>query len=128
MDIDDIHNEIRAIGKICKRRHRNVVEVVSICKDVWEKLPAYFIQMELCDGDMDSYIRRRYALGKSIDLLEVVDVMSQVLEGLVFLHGNNEVHRDLKPKNGTHKTSQNLAKLVLSLVCRFVDCRAGRTL
>ena len=104
IDADDIHNEIRAIGKICKLRHRNVVEVLSICKDVWEKLPAYFIQMELCDGDMDSYIRRRHALGAPIGVLEVVAIMAQVLDGLVFLHGNDEVHRDLKPKNGTHKS------------------------
>jgi serine/threonine protein kinase len=104
MDADDIHNEIRAVGKLCKRRHRNIVEVVSICKDVWKTIPAYFIQMELCDGDMDSYIQRRYELGEPIGALEVVDTMVQILDGLVFLHENDEVHRDLKPKNGTYKT------------------------
>jgi serine/threonine protein kinase len=63
--------------------------------------------MELCDGDMDSYIRQRYKDEKAIGVVELADIMVQVLHGLVFLHSNDEVHRDLKPKNGNPWTYRN---------------------
>jgi serine/threonine protein kinase len=101
MNVDDIRNEIRAIKKVSKSCHPNIVNILSISKDTWENKPAYFIQMELCDGDMDGYIRERYRQGKSFSGLEIADIMVQVLEGLVFLHNHDEVHRDMKPKNGS---------------------------
>jgi len=30
----------------------------------------------------------------------IADVLFQVLEGINFIHSQNEVHRDLKPENG----------------------------
>lgn len=100
MNVDDIRNEIRAIKKVSKSCHPNIVNILSISKDAWENKPAYFIQMELCDGDMDGYTRERYRQGKSFSGLEIADIMVQVLERLAFLHNHDEVHRDMKPKNG----------------------------
>lgn len=102
-DENEIDNEVRAIQKICHSRHPNIVEVISTCKHVWKGSPACFIQMELCDGDMESYVRFRHQLGGSIDIAEIADTMVQILDGLVYLHSHDEVHRDLKPKNGTHQ-------------------------
>jgi serine/threonine protein kinase len=95
-DIQNI-NEIRVIERICKVGHRNIVEFFSISKETWEKGPVCLIQMELCDGDMHSYIEQRYQTGDPLSFSEIADIMIQVLNGLSFLH---EVHRDLKPRNG----------------------------
>ena len=112
---DDIRNEIRAIERVCKPGHRNIVDVISVSKDTWENNPAYFIQMELCDGDMDSYIGQRYREKRPVCLSEIADIMIQVLNGLVFLHSHNEVHRDLKPKNGNSSQRASLTPLILCL-------------
>src|SRR4051794_35156360 len=98
----DIQNEVRAIERICKSGHRNIVEVFSISKETWDSGTVCLIQMELCDGDMHSYIEQRYYSGNPLAASEIADIMIQVLNGLVFLHDRNEVHRDLKPRNGRH--------------------------
>ena len=74
----------------------------------------YFIDMELCDFNLEGY-----RLGKSISSLEAwetirsqgrvkyctIDIMKQIVEGLVFIHAHEEVHRDLTPQNGKFMTS-----------------------
>jgi len=103
-------NEIRAVQKICHSRNPNIVDVISICKHGWKCNPEYFSQMELYDRDMESYICFRHRLGGSI---EVAKAMVQALDG--YLHRHDEVHRGLKPRNGTMYT-----RIITNLVL-YVD-------
>jgi serine/threonine protein kinase len=64
--------------------------------------------MELCDMNMDEYIH-----GKSVPMLMAWDeaikkhwgifviyrIMDHVLNGLAYIHGHDEVHRDITPPN-----------------------------
>jgi serine/threonine protein kinase len=81
----------------------------------------YYIDMELCDFNLEDYINGRFSIGlvqptavldgnKITDLQQneallkqqnVWFAMMHISEGLLFLHERNFVHRDLKPKNGT---------------------------
>ena len=73
----------------------------------------YFIDLQYCDINLDEYIRGlrppwlalySYAEAKGNDDLPVVvcGIMQQVLNGLIFIHEKGQVHRDLKPMNGTY--------------------------
>lgn len=69
----------------------------------------YFIDMELCQANLEEY-----TLGKEVPGLacwtaavaakthvrHLVDIMLQICDGLIFIHSHNEVHRDLNPQNG----------------------------
>lgn len=107
--LKDIENEIRAIEKICGHNtHQNIVEVLRVGKLRAE--PYYFIDMELCDMNLENYIYRtspstdalpRFVktASSSVKASQIWNVMRQVVSGVVFIHSHNEIHRDVKPSN-----------------------------
>ena len=111
--LTDIQNEIRAVEKLCKSgTHKNIVAVLN-----HGKLPPwfYFLDMELCDLNLESYINRRWTpalqkriqyftseLPSSMRTAQLWHIMEDMTCGVAFIHQHKEVHRDLKPRNGTN--------------------------
>ncbi len=72
--------------------HPNIVEVY----DVGEDNGNYYIVMEYIEGKhLKQLIKKR---GK-LTLSEVIDIMSQVCEGMAVAHDSYIIHRDIKPQN-----------------------------
>lgn len=96
----DIMNEVRAIDKLCKQRHENIVAV--LCHG-WLNSSYYFFDMELCSINLEQYVSGTEggSLFQKYDSQKVVDIITQITSGLDFIHFQAEVHRDLKPRNGT---------------------------
>lgn len=76
--------------------------------------------MQLCDFNLEDYVSGRRSIRQdkptaavdnqitSVEKIEshskqqaVWTAMMHIREGLIFSHGRNFVHRDLKPRNGT---------------------------
>ena len=72
--------------------HPNIVEVY----DVGEDNGQYFIVMEYIEGkNLKDLLKKRGKLTTS----EVVDIMSQISDGLSVAHDSYIIHRDIKPQN-----------------------------
>lgn len=72
--------------------HPNIVEVYDVGDDNGQ----YFIVMEYIDGkNLKDLIKKRGKLTVS----EVVDIMSQIADGLSVAHDSYIIHRDIKPQN-----------------------------
>lgn len=72
--------------------HPNIVEVYDVGDDNGQ----YFIVMEYIEGkNLKDLLKKRGKLTVS----EVVDIMSQIADGLSVAHDSYIIHRDLKPQN-----------------------------
>ena len=81
-------NEAAAAGNL---NHRNIVTI----HDFGEHNGVPFIVMELVDGqDLQKTMAAR-----RLKLLEKMEIMSQVADGLHFAHSKGVIHRDVKPAN-----------------------------
>jgi len=73
-----------------KCRHQNIVLITDL-----SKTPPYFVMEFLEARELSTYTHK----GKPITLTQLVKILSQVCDGLGFLHSRGIFHRDLKPAN-----------------------------
>ncbi len=108
-------NEKRAVEKLCHvNAHPNIVALLRTGELPSSGAPIYYLDMELCDLNLASYISRDWTKADRRKVMTFVDIeqlplnfqldqisgiMKDVASGLAFIHSRREVHRDLKPKN-----------------------------
>src|SRR5277367_2189456 len=111
MDERLIRKEVEAIKKLCGLdTHPNIIQVLnhgSLSNPIF-----YFIDMELCELNLHDYIHGRTPPNLSESLppfsrgdgskasLQIWTIMSQIADGVEYIHRQNQVHRDVKPANG----------------------------
>ncbi len=72
--------------------HPNIVEVY----DVGEEDGQYYIIMEFIEGKtLKQLLKKR----ESLTLSEVIDIMTQLTDGISHAHESYIIHRDIKPQN-----------------------------
>lgn len=103
-----MRNGVLAIEKIRERgAHPNIVNIIRF-GDFQEY---YFIDMELCDLSLKTYIHRRDPSKESVPIFitdhppplkvqQIWKIMRHIANGLKFIHSIDLHHRDLKPDNG----------------------------
>jgi len=104
----EILNEIRALDKLGKGNHPNIVRFLKHGRFATQ--PYYSIDMELCDLNLEKYIAEDFGSVESlssgslirapVDLCHLFGIMKDITSGLAFIHSQKEIHRDLKPVNG----------------------------
>ena len=109
VDITALANERRAITKLCNGEHENIVEVFKLGE--FADSSHFFIDMELCDINLEGYNKSCWTMSVLADdsllgsrEMEMWNIMTQISNGVAYIHGQGEVHRDLKPLNGRSLT------------------------
>ena len=109
---EDIGNELRAVNKLCiQATHPNIV---SVLKYGTMSSDYYFMDMELCDVNLDMYLNHDLSplletnlpyftikVSPRIWMKQTLDIMESIIVGVEFIHSKNETHRDIKPRNGS---------------------------
>ena len=109
---DDISKEVLVITKLSERGHCNLIQVIA---HGW--LPTtssiYYFDMKRCEYNLEHYIHHHNSVAASLPtdpsedhsrffnpLKTRIQILRQVLCGLVYIHNHEEVHGNLKPTNG----------------------------
>jgi serine/threonine protein kinase len=96
-----ISAERDAIIAISRYHHPDIVDIL----DIWTEQEAFgtvfYIQMELCDGDLHAFLQQRYNSGMEMSLSEsaIWKIFIQIIAGIEFIHSKGIVHGSLKPQN-----------------------------
>lgn len=108
MSSEEIENEIQAGIKLSQCGHKNIVSHFQC--GYLPKTSFFFLDMALCDLNLETYIRSgwpdgiqeslraSFAPGQSI--VRMWEIMMDICSGVAFIHEQKYVHRDLKPRNG----------------------------
>jgi serine/threonine protein kinase len=125
----DILKEVQAVEKLCKPGgHKNIV---SVFRQGWLSPSSYYyLDMEFCDLNLDSWIQRRWTpvLEQKLPYLtanvpsrtrmtQIWDIMEDLTKGVAFIHAVGQVHRDLKPRNSTSPGVSSMLILNSSIFC-----------
>jgi serine/threonine protein kinase len=109
---ESIKNEVRAVAKLCKPgTNKNIVSVFR--HGTLTASHFYFLDMELCELNLEHYIERKWTplitakvpyftneQPTRMRTSQIWDIMEDISSGVGFIHLQNEIHRDLKPRNG----------------------------
>ena len=87
---------LREIKILQLLNHDNVVRLLEICRtkeNENENRATLYLCFEFCDHDLAGLLSN---VNVKFSLPEIKEIMSQLLNGLYFIHSNKILHRDLK--------------------------------
>jgi len=77
-----------------KLEHSNLIKAYSVGQFRFLNKEMLYLVMELAQGSLENHIQKG-----GLSSGEIKNITAQVAQGLNYLHGQNKVHRDLKPGN-----------------------------
>jgi calcium-dependent protein kinase len=105
--------------------HPNICKLYETYEERHENLrpDCLYMVMELCEGG-DLYDR----IGTGMPEAEVIDIISQVVDALKYMHGIGVTHRDIKPENiGVCKNFVKILDFGLASTSRRMQSKLGST-
>ena len=114
-------DSISEVEMLSRVKHKNIVHMYGMWLDPHKDRAAASIVMELCDESLYEFIRR--FKGKLMPKEKKLPIMQGVARGMVYLHGQNIVHGDLRSSNVLlrHSEDQTVAKIADFDMARLLD-------
>ena len=89
----DVCNLVSEIGIITECRSKNIV---SHLESKVSKKEVLIVMEYCCGGSVKDAMRQ---LGRRMNVDQITVILRDILNGLVYLHSNNKIHRDVKAAN-----------------------------
>ncbi|KAK7271543.1 hypothetical protein RJT34_27520 [Clitoria ternatea] len=82
------------VNVLSKARHENVVTLLGSCSEGYNRLLVYEY---ICNGSLDQHLSEHSR--RPLNWEERINVAIGAAKGLLYLHKNNIIHRDVRPNN-----------------------------
>ncbi len=105
------------LQKLVKLNDENIAQIYEV---VQEKATIWVFMELCCHGDLVNYLQGDEA-ASSVSANEKLKLMLDIAKGVEYLHRNNVIHRDVKPKNILVSNSPATAKLTDFDHSKFLD-------
>jgi serine/threonine-protein kinase ULK/ATG1 len=96
-----------------KLKHENIIKLYN---SFYHDSILYLV-LEKCKADLDQYIKENFNI---ISNTQKIEWIKQLIHGLIFLHSNKIIHKDLKPKN-ILITEDNILKISDFGFARYIE-------
>ena len=99
-DIEEIKHFQKEFELVYSKVHNNIMKIYNIeykCLD--STTYSIYVLMELANSDWNNEIKRRLKKREYYTESEIVKLLNQILDALIFLEKNGIAHRDIKPQN-----------------------------
>ncbi|XP_058113169.1 putative leucine-rich repeat receptor-like serine/threonine-protein kinase At2g24130 [Magnolia sinica] len=96
----DILGSFKRECQVLKRtRHRNLIKIITACSR--PDFKALILPL-MSNGSLESHLYPNHGAGRSLSLIQLVNICRDIAEGMAYLHHHSPVrviHCDLKPSN-----------------------------
>ena len=99
-DLEEIKHFQKEFELVYSKVHNNIMKIYNIeykCLD--STTYSIYVLMELANSDWNNEIKRRLKKREYYTESEIVKLLNQILDALIFLEKNGIAHRDIKPQN-----------------------------
>ena len=93
MTMEKVMQEVTMLAKL---DHNNIVKAYHKLHKTTEEFNYLFVIMELCTSTLDDTLK---ANPNGVPIKEARNILSQIVDGVAYLHSKKIIHRDLKPAN-----------------------------
>jgi serine/threonine protein kinase len=119
-DLITTEKAVEEFKRLNSLKHPNIVRVYGLWVDPHKGRNALAIVMEICDSSLKGYIKERFARGISRE--KKLRILHDIASAMIYLHGRNIIHGDLRTPNVLVKEGDNItAKLTDFGMARVVD-------
>ena len=87
---------MQEVTMLAKLDHNNIVKVYNKLRRNDDKFDYLFVIMELCTSTLVDTLK---AHSNGVPIKEARNILSQIVDGVAYLHSKLIIHRDLKPAN-----------------------------
>lgn len=110
--------------KVLGLNHKNIVRTLEMpsavggLETIAGGSPKTFLVMEKCGETLRELLNRRHLVGEAFTHVEIVSIISQLREALIYLSRCKVIHRDIKPENiffGAETDYSDLSRAVVKL-------------
>ncbi|CAD8079356.1 unnamed protein product [Paramecium sonneborni] len=97
-DKEALQREIRILINLMNTKHSNIIKVLDIFESKDQTVCFIFME-KCCQGHIEKLIKTKIQCCQLFTAQQIIEMVTQIIQGYSVLYKSSIIHRDLKPEN-----------------------------